>query len=150
MGDFLLEHYLWIKAFHLIAVMSWMAGLLYLPRLFVYHVDAPMGSEQAQTFKTMEYRLLKYIMNPAMIVTWVLGLTMLAINGAAIMESGGWIHLKLLLVLFMTATHMAFGVWRKQFANDANQHPAKFYRLWNEAPTVLMIVIVILAIVKPF
>jgi len=149
MGDFLLDYYLWIKSFHLIAVISWMAGLLYLPRLFVYHAGVAPHSEQSQLFKTMEYRLLKYIMNPAMIVTWVLGIVMLAVNGAAIMQ-GGWIHAKLLLVLILSIVHMMFGVWRKKFANDVNPYSSKFFRYWNEAPTVLMIAIVVLAIVKPF
>lgn len=150
MSDFLLEYYLWIKSFHVIAVIAWMAGLLYLPRLFVYHAGVASGSAQSEIFKTMEYRLLKYIMNPAMVVTWVLGLMMLSVNGAVIMESGGWMHAKLLLVIIMSAAHMAFGVWRKKFANDTNTHSTKFYRVWNEVPTILMIIIVVLVVVKPF
>ena len=146
--DFILQNYLWFKALHLIAVMSWMAGMLYLPRLYVYHADAVKGSDKSETFKVMERRLLKYIMNPAMIVTFLLGLLLIAAN-PSIMQ-GGWIHAKILLVLLMAVTHMLYAKWRKSFERDENTRPAKFYRYWNEAPTVLMIVIVLLAVAKPF
>ena len=149
MSEILLENYLWIKAIHLIAVMSWVAGLLYLPRLYVYHVKAAKGSELSETLKIMERRLLRFIMNPAMIVTWILGLTMIAVN-TSVMTSGGWMHAKMLLVVLMSATHMAMAVWRKKFERDENTKSEKFYRVWNEVPTVLMIIIVILVIVKPF
>ena len=149
MIDFLLQNYLWLKALHLIAVISWMAGMLYLPRLYVYHADAPKGGELSETLKIMERRLLRYIMNPAMIVTWLLGLTMIVAN-SALMSGSGWIHAKLLLVVIMSALHMAFAVWRKQFERDENVKSAKFFRIMNEAPTLLMIIIVILAVVKPF
>lgn len=149
MTDFLLQNYSWLKAFHLIAVISWMAGLLYLPRLFVYHADAPRGGELSETLKTMEYRLLRYIMNPAMIVTWVLGITMIVTNSTVVTGSG-WLHVKLLLVILLSGFHMACSVWRKRFAADNNVKTAKFFRIANEVPTVLMIIIVILAVVKPF
>lgn len=150
MTDFLLQHYLWFKSLHVIAVIAWMAGLLYLPRLFVYHADAPKGSALSETFKIMEYRLLRYIMAPASIATWVFGGLMLYANWDGIMQGAGWMHAKLLLVVLMTGLHHVFAKWRKVFARNENARPAKFYRVWNEAPTVLMIAIVILVIVKPF
>ncbi len=139
--------YLWIKAFHIIAVIAWMAGMLYLPRLFVYHCDAEPGSKQSETFKLMERRLLRLIINPAMIATWVLGLWLMWDGG---WYRSGWLHGKLTLVIAMSALHGFLVRWMKAFAQDRNQHSAKFYRLVNEIPTVLMIVIVILAVVKPF
>jgi len=148
MTDFILQHYLWFKAVHIIAVISWMAGLLYLPRLFVYHTGVKAGSELSNTLKTMEYRLLKFIMNPAMIITWVIGLLMLHAN--TVLMSSGWMHAKLTLVILMSVLHMVFGKWRKGFANDTNTRSDKFYRWWNEGPTILMILIVLLAVAKPF
>ena len=139
--------YEWIKAVHVIAVISWMAGMLYLPRLFVYHVDAEKGSVQSETFKVMERRLLKAIINPAMIVTWVLGLY-LAWSGGWYLS--GWFHVKLVLVLAMSAVHGLFTRWVREFAQDRNTRSQKFYRIINEVPTVLMIGIVIMVIVKPF
>jgi putative membrane protein len=139
--------YPWIKAFHLIAVMAWMAGMLYLPRLFVYHCEAEPGSKQSETFKVMERRLLGAIINPAMIATWALGLW-LAWSSEA--WSAGWFRAKLVLVVILSAVHGLFARWRKDFAVDRNRHSAIFYRLVNELPTVLMIGIVVLAIVKPF
>jgi putative membrane protein len=139
--------YLWIKAFHVIAVIAWMAGMLYLPRLFVYHCDAEKGSVQSETFKVMERRLLKAIINPAMIVAWVLGLY-LAWDGGWF--SSGWLHGKLALVLGLSAVHGLYARWVRDFAADRNTRPARFYRVWNEAPTVLLVGIVILVIVKPF
>ncbi|HST93469.1 MAG TPA: protoporphyrinogen oxidase HemJ [Microvirga sp.] len=139
--------YLWIKAFHVIAVIAWMAGMLYLPRLFVYHCDAPKGSIQSDTFKIMERRLLKAIINPAMIVTWVLGLILVWQGG---WYASGWLHAKVLLVLILSGVHGFLSRMVKDFAADRNTRPAKFYRLMNEVPTVLMIGIVILVIVKPF
>ena len=139
--------YLWLKAFHVVAVIAWMAGLLYLPRLFVYHCDAPKGSPQSETFKVMERRLLKAIMTPAMIAAWTLGL-ILAWQGG--WWTAGWLHGKLVLVLVLSGLHGAFARWTKDFAADRNARPARFYRIANEAPTLLMIGIVILAIVKPF
>jgi putative membrane protein len=139
--------YLWIKAFHVIAVIAWMAGMLYLPRLFVYHCDAEKGSVQSETFKVMERRLLKAIINPAMIVAWVLGLY-LAWEGGWFRS--GWLHGKLALVLGLSAVHGLYARWVRDFAADRNTRPARFYRVWNEAPTVLLVGIVILVIVKPF
>ncbi|MBN9041682.1 MAG: protoporphyrinogen oxidase HemJ [Rhizobiales bacterium] len=139
--------YEWIKAVHVIAVISWMAGMLYLPRLFVYHCEAEVGSKQSETFKVMERRLLKAIINPAMIVTWVLGLY-LAWSGGWYLS--GWFHVKLVLVLAMSAVHGLFTRWVREFAQDRNTRSQKFYRIINEVPTVLMIGIVIMVIVKPF
>jgi putative membrane protein len=139
--------YLWIKAFHIISVIAWMAGLFYLPRLFVYHADAEKGSVQSETFKVMEGRLLRIIMNPAMVLTWGFGLTLAWLGNA---WSDGWLHAKLALVLVMTLFHMWLAACRRRFAEDANITPARTYRLANEVPTLLMIGIVILAVVKPF
>jgi putative membrane protein len=139
--------YLWLKAFHVVAVIAWMAGLLYLPRLYVYHAETEKGSIRSETFKIMERRLLKAIMNPAMIATWVLGLYLVFEGG---WWKSGWLHGKLLLVIGLSAVHMANARWLKDFAADRNTRPARFYRLWNEVPTLLMIGIVILVIVKPF
>jgi putative membrane protein len=139
--------YVWIKALHIIAVLSWMAGMLYLPRLFVYHCEAEIGSKQSETFKLMERRLLKAIINPAMIVTWLAGLY-LAWSGHWFVS--GWLHGKLLLVIILSGVHGFFSRWVKDFAADRNKHSQKFYRIINEVPTVLMIGIVILVVVKPF
>jgi putative membrane protein len=139
--------YLWLKAFHIIAVIAWMAGMLYLPRLFVYHCAAPPGSPQSETFKVMERRLLRVIINPAMIATWLLGLW-LAWQGG--LFRAGWLHGKLALVLALSGLHGLFARWVKDFAADRNRHSAKFYRIINEVPAVLLIFIVILAVVKPF
>jgi putative membrane protein len=142
-----LHMYLWLKTFHIIAVIAWMAGMLYLPRLFVYHCEAEPGSKQSETFKVMEHRLLSFIINPAMIATWVLGLW-LAWEGGWFRS--GWLHGKLALVLAMSVVHGFFVRWVKDFAADRNRHSPGFYRLANEIPTVLMIVIVILVVLKPF
>lgn len=141
------EAYLWLKALHVIAVISWMAGMLYLPRLFIYHCGAAPGSETSETFKVMERRLLRIIINPAMTVTWVLGLW-LAWQGGHF--ASGWLHAKLALVLAMSGVHGFFSASARRFAEDRNTLPARTWRLWNEAPTVLMIGIVILVVVKPF
>jgi protoporphyrinogen IX oxidase len=139
--------YLWLKALHVIAVISWMAGMLYMPRLFVYHCDAEIGSRQSETFKVMERRLLRIIINPAMIATWVLGLWLAHESG---FFKAGWFHAKFVLVIAMSAMH-GFNVrWIRAFAEDRNVHSQKFYRAMNEIPTLLMIAIVILTIVKPF
>jgi putative membrane protein len=143
MGDL----YLWAKALHVIAVIAWMAGMLYLPRLFVYHANAPKGSPQSETFKLMERRLLKAIINPAMIVTWVLGLY-LAWDSGYYREL--WLQLKFLLVLAMSALHGFLTRAVRSFAEDRNARSPGFWRLVNEVPTVLLILIVILVIVKPF
>ncbi|WP_262031212.1 protoporphyrinogen oxidase HemJ [Microvirga sp. Mcv34] len=139
--------YLWLKAFHVVAVIAWMAGMLYLPRLFVYHCDAQKGSIQSETFKIMERRLLKAIINPAMVVTWLLGLYLLWDGG---WYTSGWMHAKIALVLIMSGLHGVYVKRLKDFAADKNTKPAKYYRILNEVPTVLLIGIVILVIVKPF
>ena len=141
------EFYPWIKALHIISVIAWMAGFLYLPRLFVYHCRAETGSLQSETFKVMERRLLRAIMNPAMIAAWVFGLTMLFL-GEIWRES--WMHPKLLLVLALTVTHIAMARWRREFAEDRNTRSERFYRIANEVPAVLMVFVVILAVVKPW
>ena len=146
MSDFVTSWYPWLKALHVISVIAWMAGLLYLPRLFVYHCDAPPGSAQSELFKTMERRLLRGIMNPAMVAVFVFGGLMLWIQD----WRAGWLHGKLTLVVAMTVMHHLFALWRKDFAADRNTRPARFYRFMNEVPTLLMIAIVILVIVKPF
>src|SRR5262245_912660 len=139
--------YLWLKAFHVIAVIAWMAGMLYLPRLFVYHCDAPVGSVQSETFKVMERRLLRAIINPAMGATCALGLW-LAWEGGFFRS--GWLHAKLLLVIAMSAVHGMLSRYVRDFAADKNRKSQKFYRIINEVPTLLMIFIVVLVIVKPF
>ena len=148
MQDFLADHYLWIKSLHLIAVISWMAGIFYLPRLYVYHAEAEKGSELSETFKIMERKLLKIIMNPAMIAAWVLGLLMLHTNPDLMAQ--GWMHAKLTLVLLMSGFHGYLARTRKIFLRDENKKTHKFYRQINEIPTLLMMAIVILAVVKPF
>jgi protoporphyrinogen IX oxidase len=139
--------YEWIKALHVIAVISWMAGMLYLPRLFVYHCEAEVGSKQSETFKVMERRLLRAIINPAMIVTWLAGLYL---AWAGHFFAAPWLHAKLLLVVVLSGVHGFFArcVW--DFAADRNERSQRFYRIINEVPTVLMIGIVILVVVKPF
>ena len=141
--------YLWIKAFHIIAVIAWMAGMLYLPRLYVYHCEVASGSAESARFKIMERRLLRAIINPAMIAAWLLGIALILTPA-----SGGiaqpWLHAKLFLVLFLTALHGLYSRWRRDFAKDANRHDQRFYRIWNEVPAVLMVFIVILVVVKPF
>ncbi len=139
--------YEWAKALHIIAVISWMAGMLYLPRLFVYHCDAEIGSKQSETFKVMERRLLKAIINPAMIATWILGLYLAWSAG---WFTSGWFHAKLFLVLVMSGVHGFLTSRVRDFALDRNTRSAKFYKIINEVPTVLMILIVILVVVKPF
>jgi protoporphyrinogen IX oxidase len=139
--------YAWIKAFHVIAVIAWMAGMLYLPRLFVYHCEAAPGSAQSETFKVMERRLLKVIINPAMIATWLLGAWLVVAGGWL---WSGWLLAKVVLVIGLSALHGAFSGWVRAFAGDRNPHPGSFYRVINELPTLLMIGIVILVIVKPF
>ncbi len=139
--------YLWIKAAHVIAVISWMAGMLYLPRLFVYHAEAERGSVQSETFKVMEHRLYRLIINPAMIATWVFGLW-LAWSGFAF--SGGWLHAKIAAVLVLSGVHGYLGGAVRRFAEDRNEKSARHWRIVNEVPTLLMIVIVVLVVVKPF
>jgi len=144
--------YAWVKAFHIIAVIAWMAGMLYLPRLFVYHCAAEKGSVQSETFKIMERRLLRAIINPAMIATWVLGLSLawLGPDSHYGWFASGWLQAKLVLVIVLSGVHGFFARWVKDFAADRNQHSQKFYRIINEIPTIMMIGIVILVVLKPF
>jgi protoporphyrinogen IX oxidase len=139
--------YEWAKAFHVIAVIAWMAGMLYLPRLFVYHCEAEPGSKQSETFKVMERRLLRAIVNPAMVAAWILGLG-LAWQGG--WSASHWLQAKFVLVVGLSAIHGMLVRWVRDFAADRNQHSQKFYRIINEIPAILMIGIVILAVVKPF
>lgn len=139
--------YLWLKALHILAVISWMAGMLYLPRLFVYHSRVAAGSEQARLFEVMEFRLQRYIMTPALIVAWVTGLYLAVSAGFFVAP---WLHGKLVLVLVMSGVHGYLGVLRKAFAEGRNRHSSRFFRIINEVPTVLMIFIVVLVVVKPF
>ena len=137
--------YFWLKGFHIIAVIAWMAGLLYLPRLFVYHADAEPGSEFSEKLKIMERRLLRAIMNPAMIVSLLLGIALFIYQDF----SEFWLQVKLVCVVGLMIMHMLMGKWRKDFEADKNERSHKFYRIANEVPTVLMIIIVLMAVVKP-
>jgi protoporphyrinogen IX oxidase len=139
--------YEWLKAFHVIAIIAWMAGMLYLPRLFVYHCEAEPGSRQSETFKVMERRLLTMITNPAMAVSWVLGLWLAWAGG---WYAAGWLHGKIAVVLVLSGVHGFFVRCVREFGADRNRRSQKFYRIINEVPTILMIGIVILAVVKPF
>ena len=132
---------------HVIAVISWMAGLLYLPRLFIYHTDAPAGSAQSETFKMMEQRLYRVIMNPAMMLSWMLGLYL---GWSVYGFEGGWLHAKIAMVFLLTIVHVMFGRSMRNFAQDGPRRTARYWRMINEIPTVLMIAIVILVVVKPF
>lgn len=139
--------YLWMKAAHVVAIIAWMAGMLYLPRLFVYHCEAEPGSKQSETFKVMERRLLNVIINPAMVLAWALGLWLAWTGG---FFTSGWFHAKLLLVIALSGLHGLYSRCARDFAADRNRRSQKFYRIINEVPAVLMVGIVILVIVKPF
>ena len=139
--------YPWLKALHIISVIAWMAGMLYLPRLFVYHAAAAPGSELSETLKLMERRLLRAIINPAMVATWAFGIALATTGGFWLAP---WLHAKLLLVLILSGIHGLLARWRRAFERDANRHSQRFYRLINEAPTLLLIGIVILVVLKPF
>ncbi|WP_137388660.1 protoporphyrinogen oxidase HemJ [Rhodoligotrophos defluvii] len=143
------ELYPWLKTFHIISLIAWMAGMFYLPRLFVYHCAAEIGSVQSETFKIMERRLYNAIMRPAMAATWLFGLGLAWIFSPGIWSSG-WIYAKLALVVGMSGLHGFLGKTMADFAADRNTRPARFYRILNEVPTVLLIGIVILVVVKPF
>jgi protoporphyrinogen IX oxidase len=138
---------LWLKALHIVAIISWMAGLLYLPRLFVYHAGVETGSPQSELFKVMEYRLYRFIMGPAMIVAWITGPLLLVQMGY---HKDLWAVAKLLLVVGLSAVHGMMGGWVRDFAQDRNTRDGRFFRIMNEVPTVLMILIVVLVVVKPF
>lgn len=141
--------FVWIKALHVIAVISWMAGLLYLPRLFIYHCECEKGSDKSETFKVMERRLLKAIMNPAMAISFITGGLMIYSYGS-FLGTETWFVIKVGCLCVLAAIHMHMGKWRKEFEADINQKPQMFFRIANEIPTVLMIIIVIMVIVKPF
>jgi putative membrane protein len=147
--DWLAPAYPWVKSLHIISVIAWMAGMLYLPRLFVYHADAPAGSGQAATFAVMERRLLRGIMNPAMGGVFLFGIA-LALTPGVVDWSDGWIHAKLTLVAILTVYHHLLARWRKDFAAGNNRRTARFYRMVNELPALLMAGIVILVVVRPF
>ncbi len=142
-----MQIYLWIKALHVIAMVAWMAGMLYLPRLFVYHAEVGARTPQSETFKVMEARLLRYILTPSMIVVWLTGIWLAYDSGY---WHAGWLHTKILLVVLMSGCHGFLAASARRFANDANARAARFFRVVNEIPTVLLIGIVILVVVKPF
>ena len=150
MQDILNSYYDWLRAAHIISVIAWMAGMLYLPRLFIYHVDAPKGSQQSETFKIMEKRLFRIIMTPASIGAWVFGGAMLYARWDLFMIASHWMHAKLLFVVLMTAVHHIYIKYLKAFREDRNEKSTKFFRILNEVPTIIMIIIVVLAVVEPF
>ncbi len=147
--DWLIHLYPWTKAFHVIAMIAWMAGMFYLPRLYVYHCDTAPGSVESERFKVMEWRLLKQIINPAMIATWVFGV-MLVLTPGVIDWGSGWWWVKLTAVLGMSGFHGALSKWRRMFMDDRNTKPQRYYRIANEVPTLLLMLIVIMVIVRPF
>ncbi|ABI63330.1 protoporphyrinogen oxidase HemJ [Granulibacter bethesdensis] len=147
--SFLTPFYLWIKTAHIASMIAWMAGLFYLPRLYVYHCGLKRGSEESERFKIMERRLLKQIINPAMMATWLFGI-LLVLTPGVIDWSRGWWHVKLLCVLLMSGFHGAMSKWRRDFLEDRNTRTHRFYRIANEVPTLLMLIIVTMVIVRPF
>ncbi len=146
---FLAPFVLWAKALHVISMVAWMSGMFYLPRLYVYHCDTRPGSVESERFKVMEHRLLRQIVNPAMIATWTFGI-ILVLTPGVLNWSAGWWHVKLASVIAMSALHGEYARWRKDFLHDRNRRSQRFYRLANEIPTVLLALIVIMVIVKPF
>lgn len=148
MSELLFPYYPWLRAFHILSVIAWMAGMLYLPRLFVYHMSASPGGELEETLKLQERRLLKGIVNPAMIAAWLFGLLMLAANPPLLQEA--WMHAKLTLVVAMSALHGFYASAQKKFARGERPRTERFWRIANEAPFVLAIFIVIFAVVEPF
>lgn len=149
MSSWLRAAYPWIKSAHIISMVAWMAGLLYLPRLFVYHAMAPIPSDQSETFKVMERRLQRGIMTPALIGTWGFGIALAGTPGGVDWRMG-WIWTKIALVVGLTLLHAALAWWRRDFARDRNRHPAGFFRIVNEMPTLALIAIVVLVVAKPF
>lgn len=142
--------YPWIKAAHVVSMIAWMAGMFYLPRLYVYHTMLAPGTAESERFKVMERRLLKQIINPAMISTWLFGILLLLTPGVIDWAHDGWWHVKFTMVLLMSGFHGAMSKWRREFLEDRNRRGHKFYRIANEVPTVLMLVIVVMVIVRPF
>ncbi len=149
MSALLVEWYLWIKAFHIIFVITWMAGLFYLPRLFVYHSRAKVGSERDKEFQVMERKLIRVIMNPSMIMVWILGPALFLTPGLAPLDAG-WVWVKGAAVIGLTGFHHSLSAWRKKFAEGKNTKSERFFRKANEVPAVLLVIIVIMAVVKPF
>lgn len=147
--DVLTVFYPWTKALHVISMVAWMAGMFYLPRLYVYHCDMQPGSRESERFKVMEYRLLRQIINPAMIATWLFGV-LLVLTPGVVDWSSGWWHVKLTAVLLMSGFHGAMSKWRREFMEDRNKRSHRYYRVANEVPTLLLMVIVIMVIVRPF
>jgi protoporphyrinogen IX oxidase len=147
--SFLVPFYPWTKAFHIIAMVAWMAGMFYLPRLYVYHCETGPGTAESERFKVMERRLLKQIVNPAMIATWAFGI-LLGLTPGVLNWGAGWWHVKLASVLAMSALHGEYARWRKDFLHDRNRRSARFYRIANEIPTLLLVLIVVMVIVRPF
>ena len=148
--EFLAPFYLYTKTLHVASMVAWMSGMFYLPRLYVYHCETKRGSAESERFKVMEARLLRLIINPAMIATWAFGILLVLTPGIVDIRHDGWIHVKLLAVLGLTGFHGAASKWRREFLEDRNRKPARFYRIANEVPTVLMLVAVFMVIVKPF
>jgi protoporphyrinogen IX oxidase len=146
---FLAPFFPWTLAFHIIAMVAWMAGMFYLPRLYVYHCETRPGSAESERFKVMERRLLKQIINPAMIATWFFGI-LLVLTPGLLNWAAGWWHVKLASVLVLSALHGGYARWRKDFLHDRNRRPARFYRIANEIPTLLLVVIVVMVVVRPF
>jgi putative membrane protein len=144
----MVTYYLWIKAFHIISFTAWMAGLFYLPRLYVYHAEAQFKSESSEMLIVMERKLLRFIMNPAMILTFIFGILLIKINGDILMKSG-WFHVKLTFVIILAGFHGFLAKIRKSFASNNNKYSEKFYRIVNEVPTICLFFIVIMAVVKP-
>jgi len=142
--------YPWIKALHVVAVISWMAGLLYLPRLFVYHCGAEAGSAASETFKVMERRLMGAIMTPAMLASWILGLVLISMLGIEAFRGSHWLMVKISLVVVLSGLHLLLIRHLRAFAGDRNRHSARYFRILNEVPTVLMIAIVVMVVVRPF
>ena len=142
--------YPWVKSLHVIVVIAWMAGIFYLPRLYVYHCTLVRGSAESERFKVMERRLLKQIMLPAMIATWVFGVLLVLTPGIVDWSGFNWWHVKLVMVVLMTGFQGAAGKWRRMFLEDRNVKPERFYRIANEVPTLLLVVIVVMVIAKPF
>lgn len=147
---FLLPVYPWVKALHVASLIAWLAGLFYLPRLYVYHCEVARGSASSERFKVMERRLLRQITTPAMLATWSFGLLLALTPGVVDWRHDGWWHVKLACVLLLTGFHGAASRWRRDFLEDRNRRPQRFYRIANEVPTVLMLIIVVMVIVKPF
>lgn len=148
MIEFLQEYYYWLLSLHIISVISWMAGMFYLPRLFVYHTRLEIGSDASEMFKEMERKLMRIIINPAMTASWIFGLAMSF--GQDSWHAGGWFYVKFLAVLILSGFHGFLSRWRKDFERDENKHSEKYFRMMNEVPTILMIIVVFMVILKPF